>query len=407
MDLLRRLRVTVHVHDDGNGTVEAGPEALSQQVIGPAAGLLLGLCALVGGAEAYERRGQREGHDHHQHDREHELRVRGHEPAPAGDERLLAAHVRIVHAAKEWHFQPVDLVAEERQHCQQQRVRDQHRGQDAEGAADSELGHEVQADEGQAAHRDGHRQAGEEHGTPGGGAGFGGSVARGKPVMQQLSEAGDDEQRVVDADPQPDHRDEDGRDRVDVGQPGEDEQQQERRRQRRDRQHDRDDHRHEGAEHEEEDDDRREQAERLRRTLLDRWKLGFAVELDRHPGWFDRLANGILHGDDLIAVLCLDRLIELGLGVRDAAVVGDRVLAERIPDALHACLVALGLELRRLEACDGLLDRGLALGRVEPLSLGCREDDVQHGALLGGELGLDQVGRLLRLRPRDLELVPE
>ena len=46
------------------------------------------------------------------------------------------------------------------------------------------------------------------------------------------------------------------------------------------------------------------------------------------------------------------------------------------------------------------------VGRVEALALGRREDDVQHAALLGRELGLDQVRRPLRIRPRDLELIP-
>ena len=139
-----------------------------------------------------------------------------------------------------------------------------------------------------------------------------------------------------------------------------------------DRQRDRDQHRHEGAEDDEQHDDRREQAEQLRRALLDGRELGLAVVLDRHAGRLDGLADGILHGDDRVAVLVLDRLIELRLGVGDAAVVGERVLAERIADALQPGLVVGGLELRRLEARDRLLDRRLALGRVEPLALRAR-----------------------------------
>ena len=56
---------------------------------------------------------------------------------------------------------------------------------------------------------------------------------------------------------------------------------------------------------------------------------------------------------------------------------------------------------------DRRRDRGLALGRVEPLALGRGEHEVQDAALLGGELGLDQVGRALRVGARDLELVLE
>ena len=174
------------------------------------------------------------------------------------------------------------------------------------------------------------------------------AASRGRqPVVEQLSEARDDEQRVVDPDAEPDHRDEDRRDRVDVGQPGEDEEQQERRHQRHDRERDRDQHRDERAEDDEQHDHRHEQAEHLRGALLERRELGVAVELDRHAGRLDGLAHGVLDGDDRVAVPVLDRLVELRLGVGDAAVVGERVLAERVADALDAGLVVGGLELGR------------------------------------------------------------
>ena len=54
-----------------------------------------------------------------------------------------------------------------------------------------------------------------------------------------------------------------------------------------------------------------------------------------------------------------------------------------------------------------LLDRRLALRRVEPLALGRGEDDVEDAALLGRELRLDQVGRPLRVGAGDLELVAQ
>ncbi len=78
-----------------------------------------------------------------------------------------------------------------------------------------------------------------------------------------------------------------------------------------------------------------------------------------------------------------------------------------ISHLLHAGRVLGGRELLRRDARHRLLDRRLSLGRVEPLALGRREHDVQHAALLGGELRLDQVGRPLRIRSRNLELVPE
>ena len=125
------------------------------------------------------------------------------------------------------------------------------------------------------------------------------------------------------------------------------------------------------------------------------------------PAGVDRLADSILDGDDRLAILRVDHPVELGLRVRDAPVVGDRVLGERRLDALEARLVLRRLELRPAELRDRLVDRLLPLGRVEPLPRGSGKDDVQHAALLFGELGLDQVGRLLRVRARDLELVAE
>ena len=107
---------------------------------------------------------------------------------------------------------------------------------------------------------------------------------------------------------------------------------------RHDRERDRDQHRDERAEDDEQDDDRGEQAEQLLRSLLERRELGVAVELDGHAGRLDRLADGVLHGDDRLAILVLDRLVELRLRVGDPAVVGERVLAERIADALDAGL---------------------------------------------------------------------
>ncbi len=63
-------------------------------------------------------------------------------------------------------------------------------------------------------------------------------------------------------------------------------------------------------------------------------------------------------------------------------------------------------ELGRSQLGDCRHDRGLARRRlVEALTLRRREDEVQHPALLGRELGLDQVGCLLRLGARDRELV--
>ena len=165
---------------------------------------------------------------HDRDDGEDDLRVARDEAAPAGDERAVAAGLRVVDLRQERDLEPVDAVAEQRERGGQQRVGDQHGRQDAERAADAELRDEVEADERQAGDGDRHGQAGEQDRAAGRRAGLGRGVARRQAVVQELSEPCDDEQRVVDPDAEADHRDEDRRDRVDVGQAGEDEQQQER-----------------------------------------------------------------------------------------------------------------------------------------------------------------------------------
>ena len=334
-------------------------------------------------------------------------RVRGHETTPAGDQRVVPGGFGVVDRTQEGHLQPVDLVAEQRQHGEQERVRQQHRGQHAERAADSELGHEVEAEEGQPAHGDRDGQPREDHGAAGRCPGFRGGVTRRQAVVQELSEASDDEERVVDPDSEPDHRDEDRRDRVDVGEPGEDEEQQECGRERADRERDRDRRRDERPEHDQEDEDRGQQPERLRGPLLDRRELRLAVVLDGDSGRLDRLADRVLDGHDCVAVLVVDDPVELRFRVGDAAVVGEGLRGERIADALEPGLVLRRLELGRPELGDRVLNRRLSLGGIEALAFRSGEHDVQHAALLRHELGLDQIRRTLRVRARDVELVAE
>ena len=296
-------------------------------------------------------------------------------------------------------------MPEQAEHRDQERVRDQDGRQDAECRPDPELRHEVEPEEGETRDRDRNRQAGEEHGPAGGRTCLGCRVDWGEPFVQRLSEAGDDEQRVVDADTEPDHRDEQRRNRVDLGQAGQDEQEQERRHQRHQRQRDRDEHRHERAEDDEQHDQRREQAEQFLRALLDRRELGVAVVLDCDADRLDRLADRILHSEHRFTVGVEDDPVELRLGICNPAVVRERVLFEGVADLGDTRLVLGRCELVRLELRDRVLDRLAALGRVEPLAGGRGEDEIQDTALLLRELRLDQVGRLLRVRPGDLELV--
>ena len=185
--------------------------------------------------------------------------------------------------------------------------------------------------------------------------------------MQELAEPRDDEERVVDADTQPDHRHEQRGDRVDVGEPRQEEEEEERGRNGRDGERERDRRRHERPEDDEQHDERREQAEQLLRSLLERRELRVAVELHLHTGGLDRFADSLLDGHDGLAILLVDHPVELGLRVRDAPVVGDRVLGERRLDALETRGVFGRRELGAAESRDRLVDRLLPLGGVEPL----------------------------------------
>jgi hypothetical protein len=76
------------------------------------------------------------------------------------------------------------------------------------------------------------------------------------------------------------------------------------------------------------------------------------------------------------------------------------------PSSENVFLLNVGrLEVARLELRDRGFDRRLALGRVQSLPFRRGEDEVEDGALLGGELRLDEIGCPLGVRPRDLELV--
>ena len=120
------------------------------------------------------------------------------------------------------------------------------------------------------------------------------------------------------------------------------------------RERDRDRRRDERAEDDEQHDERREQPEQLLRSLLDRRELRVAVELHGHAGGLDRLADRLLDGNDRRAILLVDHPVELGLRVRDAPVVGGRVVGERRLDALEAGLVLRRLELGRLRGARSL-----------------------------------------------------
>ena len=225
--------------------------------------------------------------------------------------------------------------------------------------------------------------------------------------MQELPVARDDEERVVDPDPEADHRHEERCDRVDGRQACEEEKQEERRDDRRDREEDRNRRRHQVAEQNEQEDQRDENADELLRALLNGRELGVAVELRGDPCRRDRVAHRVLDRDHRLAILVVDHPVELRLRVADAPVVGNRAVCERIADAFDAGLVLSRFELLCLQLGESVLDGRLALWGVELLTRRRGEDEVQDATLFGGELRLDQVNPLLRVGAGDLELVAE
>ena len=236
-------------------------------------------------------------------------------------------------------------------------------------------------------------------------SGLRGRVGEAKPLVEGLSEPGHDEERVVDPYADPDHRDEDRRDRVDVGQPGDDEQQDERR-----------------SDGHEASAIGIEVPTNVRKTIRSTRKAAMNPSSSWIPCWIggdsasplnsavtpagftaSRTASSTATTWDRSAVSIVSENCASAYAIRPFF--GERPLRERVADALDPGLAFFDLYSGVLSFADGGKDCGLALGRVETLSGRCREHEVQHGALLGRELRLDEVGGLLRVRPRDLEHV--
>ena len=236
---------------------------------------------------------------------------------------------------------------------------------------------------------------------PGRGRGVGRGLARWHAVMQRLSEARDYEQRVVDPDADSDHRDEDRRDRVEVGQVRQEEEQREGREHGDAGEQDRHARGDERPEDDQQHDQRDQDAERLAGSLLRRRLIGIARVLGTDASLAQPGRHVVLERDDLAARELEAVLGELHLGVADARV-GLRealiVVGERAADIGDVLLLA-GQPQRVVEG-------GPTLRRVE-LAAVCREDDLQDRAVARAELGLEDVCRLLRIRARDHELVLE
>jgi hypothetical protein len=297
--------------------------------------------------------------------------------------------------------QPVDPPAGERQQRRQQGEGRGHRHRDRDRRRDRHPVEEGDAEQQHPQQRDDHGQAGEEDGAPGG-------VDRPhrrrlgvEPFVEPVAEAGEDEERVVDADPEPDHRRQLGGEvgGVEDVRPERDEAEADP--QREERGEDRQPHRDRGAEGEEQDDHRGAQPDQERGVafglahLLDR--LAAEVDLRVGPGhgfgWrhrcFDRL---------LVQFVAL--LVELDRRVGDLAVGGDRRVAPARVGAGDA-----GHVRHRLDLGEGGRHAPPHRRRLDPH--GGAEDDRRRFARLRREALFEQLHRPLRVRGRQLEVFRE
>ena len=183
-------------------------------------------------------------------------------------------------------MQPVDGVTDETEHRRQQRDRrgDDHR--DGEHRAEREALHEREVHQEHAEQRDDDRAAG-EHDRPARRRHCDlDRVLRLATRVQLGAVTGDDEERVVDARPEADHRRELGREARDVEHERDEQQPSEADAQREQRGHDRQPHRDHRAEREQQDHDRGEQTEQLARRRLGSQHLldDVAAGLELHAG---------------------------------------------------------------------------------------------------------------------------
>ena len=218
------------------------------------------LTALIGLAEAHvhDRRCERHQRQRARQGRGH--RVAGHAASPAGRQAGVGSRAP---AAHEGHPQPVDPAAEQAQ----QRGQQCEGGHDAHGnnhrGGKAEQPDRPDARDQQTGDGDHDRRAREQNRRSGGGGRLGGSVDDAPAVTAGFTEAGDDEQRVVDADTQSDHRRQRRRPGGDVGRRREDGDEGLAHHRREQGHADRQQHRDDRTECEEQHDDSDEQADLL------------------------------------------------------------------------------------------------------------------------------------------------
>ena len=398
--LRARLRHRIERDGDHERAVVAGPETVRDHV----EGLTLGRLECRRADVLLPEHQREDGDDHHRqrrqgdHARAHRMiddRVR---PVPPHAELRR----RLRRAADKRNATTVDAVAEHREDRGQQRESGEDGREDADGAGVAERSDEGDLRDGQREECDDHGAAGKQHGTTTRREHLWNRLAGMQAVLaHQLAMLGDEEQRVVDADPEADHRGERRPDRRDAGevphqadQRGADEQTEH-------RGQDRQAHRDQRREGEREDDHRREQADQLARlgALRAECRADHAADVNLHPGGAPLLhphvedalrrrlaeraaADVEQHGDERVVAVLAD---EAGRRVRER--VRHRV------DVLHL-----------LQRVVGVGDRLLVLAAVLDLALRV-EDDRAAAVLLRREVLRQEVGGRLAARARQREVV--
>src|SRR5690606_2221020 len=310
--------------DDHERAVEAGAEALGEQVVGAALGGGRGLGAVVGQAQFQGGGGHGGGAQADHAEQQH-----GHGPAddetcPAGAHVLAVGLAGGAASAEQPALlagrpDPAAGVAEQRgDHGEG----DQDRDGDRACGGDTHLGQHRDVDHGQADQGDEDGETGEDDRGARGADGPAGRLLAFAPLGEFGAVAGDDEQGVVDADREADHRGQDGRGGAEVegdGQRGDggdaDADADQRGEQRQSG-------REQGAEGDDQDDRGDADADDLRGAGLRDGLEGVTTDLDGQPGGAGVLGGGLkgfaggllqLHAGDLVA----------DGGVGDAAVLAD------------------------------------------------------------------------------------
>jgi hypothetical protein len=237
---------------DQQRPVRPGAERVRHQVVGLAGRGGLGRARLVGEPEleSLDRRGERE-QQRDRDEREH-ARPAGEPAAPAPQERAVAERRALVASDAEL----LDAVAAQPEQGRQQGHRGEHGDHYDDGGGLAEHGDEGHAGHREREQRDDDRPAGERDGAPRRGSGVSDRVGHAHALLAGRARAGDDEQRVVDADAEADHRRHGRRDvrhGDDVAEQRDDAQPAD---QAEDRHGDRQRHRGDGPEHEDEDQHR-------------------------------------------------------------------------------------------------------------------------------------------------------